>query len=56
MCAVLRDWFVGDDEPACDEMSEQEMAELAELEREADALGLEAQDWRASQEDDDDGE
>jgi hypothetical protein len=29
-------------------MSEQEMAEIADLEREADALGLEAEDWRAS--------
>jgi hypothetical protein len=47
--ALLRDWFVGDDQPACDEMSESEMAEIADLEREADALGLQAEDWRASQ-------
>jgi hypothetical protein len=47
--AILADWFVGDDEPCGEEMSEQELSELAELEREADALGLQAEDWRASQ-------
>jgi hypothetical protein len=49
---MLRDWFIGDDEPLPDEMSESELAEIVALEREADALGLEAEDWRASQDED----
>jgi hypothetical protein len=49
--AILRDWFVGDDEPAW-ALSEVEIAEAVELEREMDALDQDAEDWRLSQPED----
>jgi hypothetical protein len=54
--AICSNWAYGDDEPLAEEWSEAEMAEVAELEREADALNLQAEDWKASREDDDDGD
>lgn len=43
MCAILLDWFRGDDEPACD-LTDREMDEAIALERELDDLERQAED------------